>query len=384
LSLTLIDLASLLNDTFGRTKEALPLLQEALRLSRDTGNRSLEARALNNIGTNYMADGQLSEAQTYFERALEIREKAQAPQEAADTLHNLGDAFTLMGRYDHALQRYNRALELRRSAGDRHGAALASYGIGMVFDYQGRYGSAVSSKGDALKAFRELQQRDASLVEILGGYGGSLSLAGRTAEAKAPLEEALKLANELKNANLVAQTLSFEADRLFHAGDVKAAQDVAQRATQTSGVTEQGLLLQAQANLAIIASEVQPSASLAARLAILAQEADTRGMKSLSVDCLVRRAETLYALGDRAGALREADRALARSEALGLKVPQAKTHYLRASMLKAKGDRAARSEYSAALRLLEDIKRDNGNDKVLARPDLAAMHTASAEGSKAQ
>ena len=160
LSLTLIDLASLLDETFGRSKEALPLLQEALTITRDTGNRNLEARALNNLGAVYLAQGQYSDAQTYFERALEIREEAKAPQEAADTLHNLGDTFTKMGRYDQALQRYIRALELRRTAGDRRNAALASYGIGTIFDYQGRYGSAVKSKGEALQAFRDLKQRD--------------------------------------------------------------------------------------------------------------------------------------------------------------------------------------------------------------------------------
>ncbi len=63
---------------------------------------------------------------------------------------------------------------------------------------------------------------------------------------------------------------------------------------------------------------------------------------------------------------------LARAEALGLKVPLAKAHYLKASVLRAKGDPAARREYAAALRLLEEVKRDGGNENVLKRADLAA------------
>jgi tetratricopeptide (TPR) repeat protein len=79
LIVTLMDLSSLLDETFGRSAQALPLLQEALRLARETRDRNLEARALNNLGAVYLAQGQYSEARTYFELALGIREKAQAP-----------------------------------------------------------------------------------------------------------------------------------------------------------------------------------------------------------------------------------------------------------------------------------------------------------------
>ena len=81
-------------------------------------------------------------------------------------------------------------------------------------------------------------------------------------------------------------------------------------------------------------------------------------------------------------ALREAERALARAEALGLKVPLAKAHYLKASVLRAKGDPAARRDYAAALRLLEEVKGDGGNENVLKRADLAAMHAECAKWSK--
>ena len=375
LSVALMDLSTLLDETFGRSKEALPLLQEALAIARDTENSNLEARALNNLGAVYLAQGQYSDAQTYFERALEIREKTKAPQEAADTLHNLGDAFTRMGRYDQALQRYVRALEFRRTAGDKRNAALASYGIGTIFDYQGRYGSAVKSKGEALQAFRDLKQQDIWLGEILSGYGNSLNLSGRMGDAQAPLDEALKLANTLKNTNLAAQTLRFQADRLYYSGDVKRASELGKQVTQAAQSASLGsLMLLAQADVAIIASALQPTRALATRLADLAQEADTRGLKALSVDCLVQRANTLIRLGDSANGLREAERALGRAEALGLKVSQAKAHYLKASVLRGQSDPGARRDYAAALRLLEEVKGDGGNENVLKRADLAAMH----------
>jgi tetratricopeptide (TPR) repeat protein len=379
-----MDLSTLLDDTFGRSKEALPLLQEALTIARDSGNRDLEARALNNLGAVYLVQGQYSDAQTYFERALQIRQEVQAPQEAADTLHNLGDTFTKMGRYDQALQRYVKALEIRRAAGDRRSAALASYGIGTIFDYQGRYGSAVKSKGEALQAFRDLKQQDIWLVEILSGYGNSLSLSGRMDDAKAPLEEAARLANDLKNTNAATQTLRFEAERAYYAGDLKRASELAKQVARAAEkVPDASLKLAAQADLAVIDSAARPTRALAAKLGEIAQEADTRGLRSLSVEAAVQRAATLVRLGDGPGGLAEGERALARAEALGLKVPLAKAYYVRASVLQAKGDASARRDYGNALRLLEEVKTDTGNEHVLERADLKTMHEECLKGSQA-
>ena len=222
-SVTLLNLAVLFNETLGRPDDALPLMREALQLRRDLGNPAAVALVLNNIGNVYLAKGEFSEAQTNFERALEIREKANVPEDLADTLHNLGETLARMGRYDQALTRYHRALELRRSANDKSGAAIESYGIGTIFDAQGRYGAAVKSKDEALAAYRETKQRDLWLAEILGGSGASMSLAGRLADADARLTEAMTVARELNNTNLIAQTLKFQADRLYYAGDIKGA-----------------------------------------------------------------------------------------------------------------------------------------------------------------
>ncbi|MGB2714796.1 MAG: tetratricopeptide repeat protein [Vicinamibacterales bacterium] len=381
LIVTLMDLSSLLDETFGRSKEALPLLEQALALTRETQNRNLEARALNNLGAVYLAQGRYSDAQTNFERALEIREKAQAPQEVADTRHNLGDTFTRMGQYDKALQQYVSALDLRRKSGDKRSVALASYGIGTIFDYQGKYGSATKSKEAAVKAFRDLNQRDIWLAELLSGYGNSLSLSGRMADAEAPLNEAFKLATELKNANLIAQTMRFQANRLYYAGDLTRASGLSKQVIEAANKgSDRSLVLLGQAEMTMIAAASEPTRATASRLATLSQEADTRGLKSLSVECSVRRAEALLALGDRSEALREAERAIGRADVLGLKVPLARARYVKASVLRANNDSSARREFTFAVRVFEDVKRDGGNEHVLERADLAKMYAETVKG----
>jgi tetratricopeptide (TPR) repeat protein len=380
---TLTNLAALLNETLGHPNDALPLLQEALQIRRDTGNASGEALVLNNIGSIYMATGKYSDAQTNFERALQIREKANAPRELADTLHNLAENLSRMGRYDQSLTRYVSALDLRRKSGDKRGAAIESYSIGTIFDYQGRYGAAVKSKEEALATFRDLKQRDMWLGEILSGYGNSLSLSGRLDEAAKSLEEALVVGRELPNPSVIAQTVRFKADRLYFSGDVKGASQGAQEALKSaSRASDRSLTLLAQTSVATTTVATQPTKAVAAQLATLAQDADTVGLKFLSVDCSLLRVESLIKLRDYASARQEADRALAKSETLGLRVLIAKARYLRASVLRLAGDAEGTRDYAVALRLLEEIKGEDGNQNVLKRADLAAMHAECVRWSK--
>ena len=123
-----------MNETLGRPDDALPLLREALQLRRDAGNPAGEAMVLNNIGNVYLAKGDYSEAQTYFERTLELREKANVrPKDLADTLHNLGETLSKEGRYDQALAQYlarhRFASQLGRQAGRGHRVLQHGHGL---------------------------------------------------------------------------------------------------------------------------------------------------------------------------------------------------------------------------------------------------------------
>src|SRR5262249_7812708 len=149
-------------------------------------------------------------------------------------VHNIAETSARMGQYDQAVSQYMKALQLRRSIDDPHGAAIESYSMGTLYEYQGRFGAAVDSKQDALKAFRDLKDRTFWLAEILGGYGQSLTLAGRGEESTQYLEEALNLSRELKNDGLVAQTLTFEGDVFYYRGDANSARPYYEKALQSA------------------------------------------------------------------------------------------------------------------------------------------------------
>jgi serine/threonine protein kinase/tetratricopeptide (TPR) repeat protein len=374
-SLTLVNLGGLLNESLGRPDEALPLFREALSLLREEGNRQGEALALNNIGAAYLMKGELSEAQTHFERALEIREQTKVPTEMADTLHNLGETLGRMGKCDQALTHFLRALDLRRADGDTRSAAIESYSIGTVFDYQGRYGAAVKSKGEALQVFRDLKQRGIWLGEILSGLGYSLALGGRADEASRNLEEALTLARQMKNASLTAQVLRFQAENAFWKGDMNNAAHVAGEAVQTAAQTSDlSGALWSQFVAANISAAAQPTKRTAETLAQIGRRAEITGLIYLGISCALQRANALLRIGDRQQAREQVEQALAKIETLGLRELQARSEYILASTMRLAGDLEARRHYTAALQLIEGMKREDGSQNLLDRADLKVIH----------
>jgi tetratricopeptide (TPR) repeat protein/tRNA A-37 threonylcarbamoyl transferase component Bud32 len=373
----LINLASLQNDT-GKSDEALAAFREALQIQREVGNQQLVGVCLNSIGSIYFARGRFEDAVTYFELALPIREKVNVPGETADTLHNLAEAAVKMGQYNKATTEYLRALQLRRGAGDARGAAIESYSMGAVFEQQGRYGAALKAKEEALTAFRALKERGFWLAEILRGYGSALAQAGRMADAQRVLEEALNLSRELGNPVLIAHTLNAQGDRLYFQGDSTGARALYEEALRESGrASDRYLSLIVKVNAARLALSVSPAAMLA-RLATLEREAEEAGLKYLSIECALHRAQIKAARRDYSTARQELERLIGRSDNLGLRTLSARSHHLLATVLIGQGDAAeARRHYAAALRILEDMRNEEGGADVIKRADLSAIYADS-------
>jgi len=371
---TLNDLANFYQDA-AQPDEALKLYKEALQSNRDLADESSQAMILNNIGTSYLSKGQYQDALTYYQQALQLRDKLKVPDDIAETIRNLAVTDTKLGQYDEALSQYLKALDLRRSSGDKRGAALASYDMGSVFAYQGRYGAALNARQEALKTFRELQDRTYWMGEILSGYGESLVQAGRGDEAKASLDEGLALARELKNDSLVAQLLRYQGDSVSYGGDYKAARELYDQSLQSAARAKdaENILL---AKLALARNDLQQGRSSAAISAFknLAQQADSQGLKYEAVECSLNLGEALINTKALPQARLELERAQTRSEKLGLRSLQARAEYLLATVSRLSGSNSlALDHYHESLRLLDEIRKEAGNDKIMARADFAAI-----------
>ena len=374
---TLIDMGNVADDR-GDHDGAVKSYKEALQLERDIGNESMQAVCLNNIGSVYLEKGQYEDALAYLQQVLQLREKSKNPQDIVDAEHNLGQALTSMGEYDQAISYYMKALQQRRDINDTRGAALESYGLGGLFDFQGRFGAAIHSKEEALKTFRDLKDRTFWMSEILGGYAQALILAGHMDDAKAPLDEAMNMARELKNDGLVAQTLMFEGDAQFYKGNFSAAHalyDQAMPAATRSKEPERVLL----AKVALAEVAVREKKGNVAALRTLMQQADDAGLKYSSVECELFLAEAMLQAHDVAHAKQEVDRALLRSDKLGQQALSAHAHYLLATMARdAKNNADARDNFRWVVNTLDGMKKDPGTENLLLRDDIKRMYSDAA------
>jgi serine/threonine protein kinase/predicted negative regulator of RcsB-dependent stress response len=368
------DLAQFYDD---RTQydQALKLLKESLQIQIDVGNDRGQGLVLHNIGNTYLSKGDYENARTYFEQALQIREKLKNPTDIADTVHDLAETSTKLGSYDQALQQYVRALDLRRSLNDERSAAIESSSMGILFGYQGRYGAALSSEEDALKFFRDIQERTVWTVEILSAYGNALAEVGRSDDAQKALDEALALARELKDQAHVASTLEAQGDNQFYRGDMKAALALYTQARQEAIRTgDEHLILVAEVNLARVNVKVGKYPLAITALRQLSEQADTMGLKYLSVECSVYLAEALLGEKDFKKAQPELQNALARSEKLGLRSLQAQSHQLFGKALQLQGEtQGASAQYQQAKAILDDIQKESKSDAIAKRSDLAPI-----------
>jgi eukaryotic-like serine/threonine-protein kinase len=372
---TLIDIGNFYNDR-GDHDQAFKMYKEALQIQRDLGDEGLQAVCLNNMGAVYFEKAQYEDARAYYQQALQLREKANVPQDIVESVSNLAENSVRMGQYDQAVSQYMRALELWRSMNDTRGAAMVSYTLGVMLDYQGRFGAAVSSNQDALKTFQDLKDKTNWMADIEGGYGEALILAGRGEEAKAPLNDALNLARELKNDGIESQILAFQGDAAYYRGDSKSARTLYEQALQPATRSkEPDRILVAKVALAkIAATEGSPQQAISS-LRQLAQQADDQGVPNISLECSLSIAEAMIRNHDNAHAEQELNRALQKADKIGLKPLSARAHYLLGDSLRSSGNLAeAQQHYHDTLQLLDGMRQESGADKILKRSDFKTMH----------
>ena len=379
LGATSIDLADFYDDR-GDHDQALKMYKEALEIERDIGNETTQAICLNNIGAVYFEKAQYEDALAYYQQALQLREKANIPQGIVESVHNLAETSARMGQYDQAVTQYMRALSLWRSMDDTRGAAIESYTLGILFDYQGRFGAAVNSKLDALKTFQQLKDKTTWMAEIQGGYGESLTLAGRGDEAKTPLNEALSLARDLKNNGIVSEILAFQGDVPYYHGDSKSATAFYEQALQAATASkEPDRILVAKVALAKIAATEGSAQQAIISLHQLAQQASDQGVPNISVECSIAASEAMIRNHDYTHAQQELERALLQTDKIGLKPLSAKAHFLLGDLLHAAGKQAeAQPHFQDVLQLLDGMRQEPGADKLLDRADFKAMHDEAA------
>jgi tetratricopeptide (TPR) repeat protein len=373
----LINLGTFYHD-HGKYDQALKSGNEALQLARELQAESDQALCLNNIGSAYNNKGEYQAALTYFQQAYEIRDRLKLPAEATESLRNLAEMNFKLGEYDTAQTQFLKALEASRKANDKEMLALESSTMGVLFAAQGKYDSALSYLQQAVDGFKQINNRTWYSVEALARYGDVLSIVGRGAEGQKSIDDALKLAEEVKDESATAEARNDLGDSYFCRGDYSSTRQQYERARQVASkwaLPDQSL--RARLGLAKVDLEQGRAKTAMPELKKLQEEARSKGLKALAVQASISYAQALLATNNADAARQELESALGQTDKMSMWLERARAEYLLGNALTRTGrPKEAPLHYREAERILDSIiAKEKSAAHILERPDLKNMYS---------
>lgn len=214
--------------------------EEALALSRASGDGPRIAMALNNLGGAYWMLGETDRAADYFEQSVAGWEAVNSPREGRDALNNLALVQLGRGRLSDAARGFERA----RSAygNDTQGLARVLRNQGGVQLLLGETALAVDLQQQALELVRS-QNRPDQIVLTLGRLAEAQLADNQVEQARASVEQAVAEAQKATGLPQLSVESQLRAARIYRRSGAPAlALAAAQQAYDTSAGLERGKL----------------------------------------------------------------------------------------------------------------------------------------------
>jgi tetratricopeptide (TPR) repeat protein len=210
-------------DRHGYRAEWLATHRIALDSAREIGDRSGEARVLNNIGM-VLGEQRADDAVGYFQEALAIYIDIGDEKGQTRAANNLAYSYQLLGRHEEAIAALTGVLDLKRQAGHRYGEVVALCNLGEAYRELGRLDEAIAQSKEALAIARELSAtRDEGYA--LYSLGRAHLDLGEVAEAANLLEQALTIHHAAGDRNAEAYDLRYLGTANVRLGMASDARD---------------------------------------------------------------------------------------------------------------------------------------------------------------
>jgi CHAT domain-containing protein/tetratricopeptide (TPR) repeat protein len=167
----------------GEHIQAIEVLQQALKIQTEVGDRQGQVYSLSNLGTAHLVLGQYAEAIAAFQQALPITQTLKDTAGEGFAVFSLGRAYQHLGQYPQAREFLQQALEIQQQLQNPAGEAQILTEIGAINLLTAQYPQAI-----------EVYQQSAKLQQQLGDHSGeahALSALGTTYRLLGQLEEAI-------------------------------------------------------------------------------------------------------------------------------------------------------------------------------------------------
>ncbi|HVO81065.1 MAG TPA: tetratricopeptide repeat protein [Terriglobales bacterium] len=210
----------------GKPKESVSACEDARQIFAAAGDRSGVARALNNIGTVHMEEGDLAEARKTYEDALATNRAIGAKKAEGMVLNNLAGVLRSQADLAGSRKMLEEAQAAFREIGDKGGVARSLDNIGIVLVDEGRLEEARKRYNESLTICRELgnQSLTAYALSLLGDV---YYAQGNLSEARKSHESALDIRNRIGEQRVIAVSQMALANLSLEEGKLAAAESAA-------------------------------------------------------------------------------------------------------------------------------------------------------------
>jgi tetratricopeptide (TPR) repeat protein len=233
--------------------KAIEYQEKALAIAREIKEPDLEARSLNNLGAIYREMGKPDHGISYLQEALKTARTHNNYKMEVMALQNLGIADDKLGKPRQALEKYEQALEIdRRFMNDSYTQIGLLYFISQVFIQLEEYSKAEQPSEEAVEIARKLDDKP-KLLEALRLLAGTYFIIGNRLEhpnignsdytenpntpakryfhrAFKTRQEALQLAQDLKQPKAEAEIHQFLSEDYAGLGDLSKSVEIGEKA----------------------------------------------------------------------------------------------------------------------------------------------------------
>ncbi len=216
----------------GQVEKAIEFYEQALLISHEIEYRQGEGADLGNLGLAYGTLGQVEKAIEFYQQALAISHEIGDRRGEGNQLGNLGNAYSDLGQVERAIEFYEQALLISHEIGDRRGEGAYLGNLGNAYSGLGQVEKAIELYQQALDISREIGDRQGE-GNRLGNLGLAYRDLGQVERAIEFHEQALAISREISDRRSEGADL----------GNLGAAYRNLGRLEQAQQYLEQGLTI---------------------------------------------------------------------------------------------------------------------------------------------
>ncbi|MBU0487594.1 MAG: CHAT domain-containing protein [Bacteroidetes bacterium] len=189
----------------GMYDKAIGYLEESLEQNIKSGDTTMFAVNMNNIGRVYQLWGKMDKARDYLEQAQLIFLEQNDMEKVARISNNIGTVYYELGDNRKAYEHFNISLEWDKEIGDTASMAKDMNNLGLVYQRYRQYDKAIIIFSDAYIISERLKD-EAACATTLHNIGLSHELSGDHVKAIEYYRKSLKIKEKLGDELAIATT----------------------------------------------------------------------------------------------------------------------------------------------------------------------------------